>query len=132
VVFIDVRSHWAETWIMAVVRAGVMNEFQNHTFQPRQVVDRAELAQTVARVLADIAPQGRIGDWRTAAIRFADVPTSHQAYQAASIAVASGVLGKSADDSFQPLRRVTGAEAVQAVERLRAMTTPGAGSPARR
>ncbi len=66
------------------------------------------------------------------AIRFADVPTGHLAYQPASVAVASGVLEKNADESFQPSRRVTGAEAVQTVERLRAMTSLGAGSPARR
>ena len=117
---------------MAVVRAGVMQAFENHAFLPRQVVDRAELAETAARLLADLAPQERIRDWRAAAIRFADVPTGHQAYQAASVAVASGVLEKNADESFQPSRRVTGAEAVQTVERLRAMTSLGAGSPARR
>jgi tetratricopeptide (TPR) repeat protein len=132
VVVTDLRSHWAGTWIMAVVRAGVMQAFENHTFQPREVVDRAQLAETAARLLADLAPQERIRGWRAAAISFADVPTGHLAYQAASVAVASGVLEKNADASFQPSRRVTGAEAVQTVERLRAMTSLGAGSPARR
>jgi hypothetical protein len=42
-------------------------------------------------LLADLAPQERIRDWR-AAIRFADVPTGYPGYQAASVAVASGVL----------------------------------------
>ena len=131
VVFTDLRGHWAETWIMSVVRAGAMQEFENHTFQPRSVVDRAELAETAARLLADVA-QNRIRDWRAAAIRFSDVPTGHRAHEAASLAVASGVLEKNADESFQPSRRITGAEAVQTVERLRAMTSLGAGSPARR
>ena len=132
VVFTDFRSHWAETWIMGVVRAGIMHEFENHTFQPRQAVDRADLAEAAARVLADVAPQERIRAWRAAGIRFSDVSTGHQAYEAASITVASGVLDKNADESFQPSRRITGAEAVQAVERLRAMTSLGASSPARR
>ena len=132
VVVTDLRAHWAGNWIMTVVRAGVMQAFENHTFQPREIVERAELAATVARLLADLAPQDRISQWRAAAIRFSDVTTGHLAYQAASVAVASGVLDRSADDSFQPSRRVTGAEAVQAVERLRAMTPLGAGSPPRR
>jgi tetratricopeptide (TPR) repeat protein len=125
VVVTDLRTHWAENWIMTVVRAGVMQAFDNHTFQPRQTVERAELAETIARLLADFAPQERIRQWRAADVRFADVPTGHLAYQAASVAVASGVLDRGGDESFQPSRRVTGAEAVQAVERLRAMTSLG-------
>ena len=37
----DVRNNWAATWIMAVARAGVMEPFANHTFQPRTVVRRS-------------------------------------------------------------------------------------------
>ena len=132
VVVTDLRSHWAGNWINDVVRAGVMQAFENHTFQPREPVDRAELAATVARLLVDIAPQERINAWRAAGVRFSDVPTGHLAYQAAPIAVASGVLDRAADESFQPSRRVTGAEAVQAVERLRAMTSLAASSSVRR
>jgi tetratricopeptide (TPR) repeat protein len=132
VVVTDIRSHWAEPWIMNVVRAGVMQAFENHTFQPREIVDRAELAETVARLLADFAPQDRIREWRAAAMRFADVPTGHLAYQAASVAVASGILARSTDNSFQPSRRVTGAEAAEAIERLRALTPLGAGATVRR
>jgi tetratricopeptide (TPR) repeat protein len=132
VVVTDVRGHWAANWINDVVRAGVMQAFENHTFQPRQPVDRAELAAAVARLLADIAPQERIPVWRAAAVRFSDVTANHLAYQAASIAVAAGVLDRSADESFQPSRRVSGAEAVQAIERLRAMTPLAASSSVRR
>lgn len=132
VVVTDLRTHWAGTWINDVVRAGVMQAYENHTFQPRAPVDRADLAAIVARLLADIAPQERIGQWRAAAIRFPDVPSGHMAYQEASVAVASGVLDRSADETFQPSRRVTGAEAVQAVERLRAMTSLGPSSSVRR
>jgi len=31
----DVRNNWAATWIMSVARAGVMEPFSNHAFQPR-------------------------------------------------------------------------------------------------
>jgi tetratricopeptide (TPR) repeat protein len=132
VVVTDLRNHWAGNWINDVVRAGVMQAFDNHTFQPREPVERADLAATVARLLADLAPQQRMSEWRAAGVRFSDVPTGHLAYQAASIAVASGVLDRAADESFQPSRRVTGAEAVQAVERLRAMTSLAANSSVRR
>ena len=55
VVITDLRNQWAATWIVTVSRAGVMDPFANHTFQPRTLVRRVELAQTVARLLARIA-----------------------------------------------------------------------------
>jgi tetratricopeptide (TPR) repeat protein len=132
IVVTDIRNHWAGTWIVPVVNAGVMRAFDNHTFQPREIVDRAEFAETVARLLAELAPQERIREWRSAAVKFSDVPPGHLAYQAASLAVASGVLPRGNDDSFQPSRPVTGAEAAEAIERLRMMISLGAGSNAPR
>ena len=35
-VITDARNHWAADWIMATARAGVMEPYENHTFQPRE------------------------------------------------------------------------------------------------
>src|SRR5688572_11243432 len=35
VVITDARNHWASEWIMATARAGVIEPYENHTFQPR-------------------------------------------------------------------------------------------------
>ena len=51
----DARTDWAATWILAVARAGVMEPFANHAFQPRTVVRRIDLAQAVERLLTRIA-----------------------------------------------------------------------------
>ena len=51
----DMRGHWAQEWILAAVRAGVMDTQPNYTFQPGARVRRGDLAQTVSRVLALIA-----------------------------------------------------------------------------
>ena len=79
---------------MAVARAGVMEPFANHTFQPRTVVRRVDLAQAVARLLAARrrAASGAAKAWETARLKFSDLSPSHLAYPAASAAVASGVL----------------------------------------
>src|SRR5947207_10197664 len=55
VLITDVRSSWASAWIMAVARAGVMELLPNHTFQPRTIVRRVDLAQAASRLLARIA-----------------------------------------------------------------------------
>ena len=42
---------------MNVARAGIMEPFANHTFQPRGLVRRTDLAQAMARLLARVAAQ---------------------------------------------------------------------------
>ena len=54
-VITDIRTNWAATWIVTVTRAGVMDPLANHTFQPRAVVRRVDLAQVVSRLLARTA-----------------------------------------------------------------------------
>jgi tetratricopeptide (TPR) repeat protein len=123
-VLTDIRGHWAERWIAPVARAGIVEAFPNHTFQPRSVVRRVDLAQAVARVLnlIAVAQPTRAQTWTGARGRFTDMTPGHLAYPAASTAVAAGVLQPTPEGAFQPTRVVTGAEAAAAVDRLRALT----------
>ncbi|OLC43557.1 MAG: hypothetical protein AUH43_20485 [Acidobacteria bacterium 13_1_40CM_65_14] len=124
----DTRNHWAASWIISVARAGVMDPFANHAFQPRTVVRRTDLAQAVARLLTKIGAfhPGQAKTWESARIKFNDLLPSHLAYPAASAAVAAGVLKTGPDNAFQPSRAVTGAEAIEAIAKLEAL----AGLPA--
>jgi tetratricopeptide (TPR) repeat protein len=119
----DVRANWAEVWIMAVARAGVMEPFANHAFQPRVPVRRADLAEAAAHLLARVAVSrpdaGR--QWQSARPVFSDLPASHLAYRAAAAAVASGVMKTLPDNGFQPSRLVSGAEAVEAIARIQSL-----------
>ena len=122
-VITDVRNHWAATWIMSVARAGVMEPYANHAFQPRTVVRRTDLAQATARLLALLATRdpARAKAWDAARLKFSDLSPSHLAYPAASVAVASGVMTTAPGDSFQPSRAVTGAEAIEAITKIQAL-----------
>jgi len=123
-VITDVRNNWAAPWIMAVTRAGVMDPFANHAFQPRGVVHRIELAQTVARLLDRVSAQtpGNVRSWDSARLQFSDLSVRHLAYPAASAAVAAGVLATGPGNAFQPSKPVTGAEAIDAINKLEALS----------
>ena len=120
VLITDVRGNWAAPWIIAVARAGLMDPFANHAFQPRTIVRRIDLAQVVSRLLARTTP--RVGaparPWESARLTFTDLSSGHLAYVAASQAVAAGIMTVGADKAFQPSRPVTGAEAIQAIDRV--------------
>jgi tetratricopeptide (TPR) repeat protein len=123
VLITDVRNNWAATWIVAVARAGIIDPFANHAFQPRTTVRRTDLAQAAARLLARIAPQNpaRAKAWEAARLKFSDMSPSHLAYPAASVAVAAGVMTTGPDNTFQPSRAVSGAEAVDAISKIEAL-----------
>jgi tetratricopeptide (TPR) repeat protein len=120
VVITDTRGSWAIPWIMSVTRAGVMEVYPNHTFQPAATVRRGDLADAASRVLSLIAAEkpALASAWRSARRQFADVPPAHLSYPAASVTVEAGVMQPLSDGTFQLSRLVTGAEAVAAVKKL--------------
>jgi tetratricopeptide (TPR) repeat protein len=122
VVITDVRSHWAQAWISAVVRAGVMDTLPNYEFDPATVVRRGDLARTVSRVLALIGgvKPGISKKWDSASVPIADVAPTHLSYPAVSVSVASGVMGLEGG-AFGLLEPVTGAQAVDVIGRLEAL-----------
>jgi tetratricopeptide (TPR) repeat protein len=120
VVITDTRAHWAAPYILTVARSAVMEPFPNHTFQPDQIVLRADLARAISRTLNLIAkrqPQLATA-WRNPRRKFPDVPPGHLSYPAAALAVEAGVMTTAADGSFQLTRPVTGTEAVNAIDKL--------------
>jgi tetratricopeptide (TPR) repeat protein len=116
----DTRNHWAAQWIMAVAGAGVMDPYDNHTFQPRAGVRRSDLAQAVSRLLKIIAAKqpGLLKDWQSRQQKMGDVGVSNLNYADASLSVAAGILPLADGGLFQLSRSVTGAEAIDAITEL--------------
>jgi tetratricopeptide (TPR) repeat protein len=126
VVITDARNHWASEWIMATARAGVIEPYENHTFQPQEVVQRSDLAQAVARVLKIIAAERPqlLKDWQSRVQKMGDVGVSNLHYADASLSVAAGIIPLVDGGSFQLSRPVSGAEAIDAIDRIgRLLTT---------
>jgi len=122
VVMTDTQGHWAAPWIAAVARAGVIDPFENHTFQPRAPVSRGDLAAAVSRIVSLLAPRNpALRTSLGARPAIADMAPGHLSYPAASVAVASGVMPLVDGSRFQVGRLVSGAEAIEAVDRLRAL-----------
>jgi tetratricopeptide (TPR) repeat protein len=120
VVLTDTRGNWAGPWIQSVSRAGIMEAYPNHTFQPDAPVRRGDLALAASRVLSLIAAERprQAAAWKNAHVRFSDLPPGHLSYPAASAAVQAGVMKTAEEDSFQLSRPVTGAEALAAIRKL--------------
>jgi len=129
VVITDTRNHWASPYILAAARAGVLEVYPNHTFEPDRVVRRVDMAHAVGRILEVIARQNPqlAARWRAPQRKFPDLGPGHVNYPSAALAVEAGVMTTAEDGSFQLTRPVTGAEAAASVARLAQL----AGLPAR-
>jgi hypothetical protein len=99
-----------------------MDPFENHTFQPRARVRRGDLAVAVSRLLSLVASRDPEIRARLAARpAIADITPRHVQYNAVQAAVASGVMPLLQGDRFLVAQQVTGAEAVDAIDRIRAL-----------
>jgi len=116
----DTRNHWAAVWIMTVVSAGIMDAFENHTFQPRTAIHRSDLAQSVSRLLKLIAlnDPALLKQWQGRQAKMADVGVSNVNYADASLSVSAGILPLAPGDLFQLTRPVSGDEAIAAISKL--------------
>lgn len=121
----DIRRHWAQQWITAAVRAGVMDPLANYEFQPGQRIRRGDVAEIVARLLGLIATRKAdvAKKWTGARVQVTDVPSGHLSYPAVSIAVAAGVMPL-INGGFGVLHGVSGAEAFEIVARLEGLARP--------
>jgi tetratricopeptide (TPR) repeat protein len=126
IVMTDTRGHWAERWMQRVAATGVMDLFENYTFQPESAVRRVDLAEAVRRlaVLGDpLRPELTLGPAQQPEIT--DINTRHLNYPAVSFAVATGVVPLLEGRQFQVSRQVSGAEAIEALARLRTLVAAG-------
>jgi Tfp pilus assembly protein PilF len=121
-VMTDLRGHWSTPYATQVVRSGVMDAFENHTFQPGAPVRRVDLAVSVSRLLTRLAgsrPELKARISERPAI--ADVAARHVNYPQIAAAVASGAMPLLPGDRFDVTGAVSGAEAIETLDRVRTL-----------
>ena len=125
VVTTDTAGHWAAPWITQVAAAGIMPPFDNHTFQPQAPVRRVDLAEAASALLRAIArARPALQAQLAARPAIADISPSHLSYPAVASVVAAGILPLGDGGRFDTERPVSGADAIAALDRLRALTQP--------
>jgi tetratricopeptide (TPR) repeat protein len=132
VVVTDTQRHWASTWITETASAGIIEPFENHTFQPSALVRRGDLATVVSRLVALIAAANpSVRERLTQRPTIADVPPRHLQYDAVLSAVAVGAMPLVDGDRFQVARQVSGEEAVEVIDRVRILAATMLGASRR-
>lgn len=120
VIAIDLERSWAANLIQTAVGAGYLSLYPDHTFKPRGLVTRAELAESISTALGKFDADALDAALRDAGqLEMSDVPSGHRYREAVATAVKIGLLRISENAMFRPRAFASGAEAVRAVHALR-------------
>ena len=116
VIVADAGERWTTPFVLRTVQWGVLDVYQNNEFYPRMEVLRSMLVEAAYRVLefvgaAEDAPRPALSD----------PPPEHVLYRQVQAVVGLEILGVKRNGDFDLLEPVSGAEAIQAIERLGAI-----------
>jgi Tfp pilus assembly protein PilF len=117
-ILVDIAISWAQRYIVKVASLEIMSVFDNHTFQPRRIINRAELADTAVRLIGVLQARGAkfVPLVDTRRIQVADVSKDSYYAQAITRALAYQVMTLTPERMFEPERTVSGREAIRVMD----------------
>lgn len=121
---VDIIGNWAQNYIQKVVNLGIMDVYPNRTFQPNQPLTKLELAKAVSRILEIVELSGKHPIASNSSVEIPDVPPNHIYYSLVAKPVAAGVISLDTDGRFHTSRRVSGAEVLSVVNKLKTIMEP--------
>jgi uncharacterized lipoprotein YddW (UPF0748 family) len=100
--FTDIQNHWAKPFIEGLADRGFVRGFQDRTFRPSRIVNRAEYAALIQPTLQRPA--------KRAYVPFVDVPANHWALPAIRGAFEAGFVSGYPGQQFRPDATITRTE----------------------
>jgi parallel beta-helix repeat protein len=96
--FTDLKGHWAESFIRALVSMDLTDGYSDGTYQPDKPITRAQYASLVVKAFNPIPKNPNID--------FSDVKKDFWAYDAIQLAARTGFVGGYNDKTFRPQQNV--------------------------
>jgi hypothetical protein len=123
-IIIDISTSWASKFILQITSLRIMGIYANHTFQPKKILNRAEVAEIISRFTDYLGKKGFkfIQLIPPDRIEISDVSPQNYYYQSIIKMLSYGIMELTADRSFQPDRTVSGEEAIKLLDILLALT----------
>jgi tetratricopeptide (TPR) repeat protein len=117
-IVVDIATSWAQKYIVDVASLDLMAVFDNHTFQPRRAVNRAELAETAVRLIRFLRSRGHpfVPLIEAHRIQISDVTPENFYYPAIVEALSYQIMALDPLRRFEPERPVTGREAARVMD----------------
>ncbi|MGZ5497540.1 MAG: tetratricopeptide repeat protein [Candidatus Aminicenantales bacterium] len=117
-ILVDIATSWAQRFIVPVASLGIIRASVNHTFQPRRIINRAELADAAIRLIGVLQDRGArfVPLVEERRIQIADVASDNPYYPSITKVLAFQVMTLTPDRKFEPERTVSGEEAIRVLD----------------
>ncbi|HEX2695067.1 MAG TPA: tetratricopeptide repeat protein, partial [Acidobacteriota bacterium] len=117
-ILVDIATSWASRFILKVTALGVMESYENHTFQPRKIINRAELAETLVRLVNFLKNKGYkfAPQMPPDRVQISDVPPDNYFRAPIVQIVAYQIMDLGPQRTFRPDAVVGGREAIGALD----------------
>ena len=117
-ILVDIAMSWAQRFIVKVASLEIMSVFDNHTFQPRRIINRAELAETAVRLIGVLQARGAefVPLVEARRVQVADVSPDSHYYPSITRALALQIMSATPERMFEPERVVSGEEATRVMD----------------
>jgi tetratricopeptide (TPR) repeat protein len=117
-ILVDIAMSWAQRFVVKVASLEIMSVFDNHTFEPRRIINRAELAETAVRLIGVLQARGAkfVPLVEARRVQVADVSPDSHYYPSITRALALQIMSVTPERMFEPERVVSGEEATRVMD----------------
>ncbi len=117
-ILVDIAMSWAQRFIVKVASLEIMSVFDNHTFQPRRIINRAELAETAVRLMGVLQARGArfVPLVEARRVQVVDVSPDNYFYPSITRALALQIMSVTPERMFEPERVISGEEAIRVMD----------------
>ncbi len=119
-VIVDITTSWAARFILKTTALEIMGVYSNHTFQPKKIMTRAEIAETLVRLVNILRKNGYkiIEQIPIDRIQILDVSPEHFSFQAIAQVLSCELMTLAPDRTFKPELGLSGQEATKTLDIL--------------
>lgn len=119
-IIVDISTSWASKFILKMTSLGILDVYENHTFQPKKTVTRAEMAEILLRLINFLKKKGYrlIQQFPPEKIQITDVSPDNYYYQPIAQIIAYQVMDLSSERAFRPEQGLRGMEAISILDLL--------------
>lgn len=122
-IIIDISTSWASKYILRAASLGLLDVYANHTFQPKKIVTRAEMADVLYKLINYLKRKNYvfISHIPPEKIQISDVSPDNYYYQPILRIISYSIMNLSTDRTFNPDLPVSGQEAIRLLDIILAL-----------
>jgi tetratricopeptide (TPR) repeat protein len=114
-IIIDIATSWADDYILQMASLDLLDIYPNHTFRPKKIINRAEMAEILLRLVNYLSDRGFrfMQQIPPENIQISDVSIDNYYYQPIIQILSYDIMSLSMDKTFKPDLPVSGPDSIK-------------------